>query len=497
MKLKDTKLKKSIFPLYLICLLLLMASCNKWLDVDPKTQVKEGKQFSSKQGYIDALFGIYQQAAEITSYGGQLTYSMLDIMAQRYENKSSTINIIGKLARYSYTDSEVQTAIGVVFGSQYKIIAQANFVLKNVDQSEGVLDQTSKNIIKGEALAMRAYVHFDLARLFSDRYADGANASAPSVAYLKDFTVTPQSRLNLGAVLALCEADLKEAETLLAVHQTIDQIEKNQGSTNADLFLQYRQNHMNYWAVKALLARLYLYKGDKVNAFKYANEVINSQKFSFIVPANINADASAITSDLTFTSEHVFSIYVSGLKTRADDVFKNTGVAGEQTDLWSTRAKLDATYQAALVGYGTDIRRPGATKSLWNEIASSTVYTKKYWSDATGNVKQRLIPLIRLSEMYYIAAEAAPSIAEGIKYLNVVRANRLIPEIAAPATEAEFEAEIRFEYRKEFYAEGQLWFYYKRKNVATIPDGIANPMTTAKYVFPIPNDELEFGSIGN
>lgn len=495
MKLKTTQLKKSLFPVYLFSLLLLLASCNKWLDVDPKTTVKEGKQFSSKQGYIDALFGIYQQAAEITSYGGQLSYSMLDILAQRYENKSLTTNIIGKLARYSYTDSEVQNAISAVFNNQYKIIAQANFVLKNVDQSEGVLDEASKSVIKGEALAMRAYIHFDLARLFSDRYADGANAAAPSIAYLKDFTVTPQARVSLGAVINLCEADLKEAEALLAVNQTIDQISNNQGSTNADLFLQFRQNHMNYWAVKALLARLYLYKGDKANALKYATDVINSQKFNFILPANINVDANSVNSDLTFTSEHVFSIYVSSLKVRADDVFKNSTNTGEPNDLWSTRAKLDAAYQAALVGYGTDIRRPGATKSLWNEIASTTVYSKKYWSDAPTNVRQRLIPLIRLSEMYYIAAEAAPTIADGIKYLNVVRVNRLIPEIAAPATQAEFDTELQFEYRKEFYAEGQLWFYYKRKNVLAIPDGIVNPMTTAKYVFPIPNNELEFGSV--
>lgn len=496
MNFKNIILKKSFLLVFLFSLLLI-TSCNKWLEVDPKTQVKESKQFSTKQGYVDALFGIYQQAASTNSYGKELSFGMLDIMAQRYENKSLTYTFIGKLARYSYADSEVESKISAVFNNQYKLIAQANFILKNIDQSDGVLDQASKDIIKGEALAMRAYAHFDLARLFSDRYADGENSSTSSIAYLKEFTVTPQARKNLGEIISLCETDLKEAEKLLSVDQTIDQIALNQGSTNAELFLQFRQNHMNYWAVKALLARVYLYKGDKVNALKYANEVIDSKKFSFIVPSSINVDATINASDLTFTSEHIFSIYVSGLKTIADDIFKNTSTTGETTDLWSTRAKLDAAYQASLIGYGTDIRRPGATRSLWNEIASTTVYTKKYWSDAPNNVKQRLIPLIKLSEMYYIAAEASATISEGINYLNEVRKNRLIPEIAAPATQAEFDAEIQFEYRKEFYAEGQLWFYYKRKNVISLPDGIANPMTEAKYVFPIPNDELEFGSEEN
>ncbi|WP_285008413.1 RagB/SusD family nutrient uptake outer membrane protein [Pedobacter faecalis] len=487
----------SLFPIYLFAMMICLSSCKKWLDVDPKTQVKETKQFSTRQGYIDALFGVYQGAASRETYGSWLSFYMLDIMAQRYENKSSTITTIGKLARYNYADSEIQTMIANMFKKQYSNIAQVNFLLKNIDQSAGVLDENTKNIIKGEALAMRAYQHFDLARLFSERYDGGANAGKPSVAYMKDFTVVSQARLSLGEVIGLCEADLKEAERLLSVHQTIDQIKDNQGSTNADLFLQYRQNHMNYWAVKALLARLYLYKGDKVNALKYAKEVIDSDKFKFITSAEINADAGSVNSDLTFSTEHIFSIYVSGMKAIADDLFKNSNATGETTDLWSTRAKLDATYQASLVGYGTDVRRPGASKSLWNEIAASTVYTKKYWSDAPTNVKQRLVPLIKLSEMYYIAAEAAPTLAEGTAYLNEVRTSRLIPELPVPATQTALDAEIQFEYRKDFYAEGQLWYYYKRMNVTTLPDGISNPMSTAKYVFPIPNDELEFGIEGN
>lgn len=485
------KLINRILPAGLFCLILLV-SCNKWLDVSPKTLVKETTQFSSKQGYIDALFGVYQEAAKINSYGGQLTYYTLDVLAQRYENKTQLNTEMGKLARYNYSDSQIQNIISSIFKGQYAVIAQANFILKNVDKSIGVLDEVTRNIVKGEALAMRAYAHFDLARLFSDNYTTGM--ASPSVAYLRDFTVMPQARLTVKGVIDLCEADLKEAEILLSVNQNIDQIATNQGSTNADLFLQFRQNHMNYWAVKGLIARLYLYKGDKVNALKYAKDVIESQKFGFVVPTAINVDASTTAADLTFSSEHLFSIYVSDLRGLADLFFKNTSSVGESTDLWSTRAKLDATYQATLVGYGTDIRRPGASKSLWNEIASTTVYSKKYWSDNTANVKQRIIPLIRLSEMYYIAAESAPTISEGVGYLNIVRTNRLIPALAAPATEAALDAEIQFEYRKEFYAEGQLWFYYKRKNVLTIPDGIGNPMTPAKYIFPLPNDELEFGS---
>lgn len=484
--------------LYILALVGLFSSCKKWLDVKPKTQMTEGEQFSTRQGYIDALFGIYQNSAGLGGYGKHLTYSFLDILAQRYENKSVATTRYYKMARYNYTDPDVRDVIDSIFNNSYRSIAQANYVLKNVELNNGVLDVATRNIIKGEALGMRGFLHFDLARLFAQNYADGANVNTPAVPYLKAFTVFPQARLPLGSVLDSCISDLKAAEVLLDGDKNIDRIAGNQGSTNPDLFLQFRQNHLNYWAVKATLARIYLYKGDKVNALKYAQEVINSGKFTFINPGLINTDATSDGSDMTFTNEHIFSIYTSGLKRQADVFFKNVGPTGEADDLFSTRAKLDAMYQTTVGGYAAEIRKPAATQDLWNVVSPTIVYTKKYWSDKSTNVKQRVIPIIKLSEMYYIAAEAAPTIAEGLPYLNAVRTKRLLPELTTVASQAAYDTEIQFEYRKDFYAEGQLWFYYKRKNVLTIPDGVSNPMTAAKYTLPLPDAEVEFGtSIGN
>nr|WP_262920045.1 RagB/SusD family nutrient uptake outer membrane protein [Niabella hibiscisoli] len=106
-----------------------------------------------------------------------------------------------------------------------------------------------------------------------------------------------------------------------------------------------------------------------------------------------------------------------------------------------------------------------------------------------------MVPIVRLPEMYYIAAEAAPTVAAGVGYLNVVRLARLIPALGTDVvnTPALLDAELQKEYRKELYGEGQLWFWYKRKNVTTIPDGVGNPMTQAKYTFPLPLGEIEFG----
>jgi hypothetical protein len=498
---------KSIFSgkvkvVLLMILLFGASSCKKWLDVTPTTQTKEEKQFSTQQGFIDALFGVYQKAASTDGYGFNNTFGFVDVLAQSFENKNSYYSSwYYQTARYNYTADNIsqqnaKTTIAAMWSNAYGSIAQANYILKNVDTRSGVLTPEAHNIIKGEALALRAFLHFDLIRLFAPAYLDGVNASLNAIPYMEAFTVSPQAKISLSAAINKCEIDLKAAEILLADDQDIDQIALNQGSSSAELFLLYRQNHLNYWAVKALLARLYLYKGDKVNALKYSLEVINSNKFSFASPTSLNVDPTSTASDMTFSSEHIFSFYVSKLKTTADLYFKSsTASGGDATDLFSTISKLNKLYETSVVGYGTDIRNPNASKSLWNQVTSNVVYTKKYYSDNPSNVKQFLIPVLRLPEMYYIAAEASPSFTDGLSYLNAVRTARLLPELTSASVTSgdDLNAEIQKEYRKEFYAEGQLWYYYKRKNVSTIPDGVGNPVSEDNYKLPFPDAELEFG----
>lgn len=490
-----------------ICLVLCtLSSCKKWLDVSPANQIRVDEQFTDLQGFMDGLFGIYQKAASPAAYGTQLSFGLVDVLAQRYENKASqTVDFYGQAARYNYDNTggsqlNVRSTIDQVWSTLYSSIAQANLVLENAEKNPGAVSGEALSIIKGEALGMRGFLHFDLLRLFAPAYLDGTNAGATAIPYMEKFTVTPQDKLTVEGVWKKCETDLKAAETLLAVNTDIDPIAGNQNSTGSDLFLMYRQNHLNYWAVKAALARLYLYKNDKVNALKYAKEVIESTKFHFVVPTAINNNENAVESDLSFSSEHVFSLYVSGMKNIADSLFKNNSgdpkALGNYTDivdLYSTRAKLDAMYETSIAGYGTDIRSPGASKTIWNQYSTSVVYTKKFYSDNNTNVKQRLVPAIKLAEMYYIAAEASPAPEEGVVYLNAVRDARLIPELPETLTNDNLQAELLKEYRKEFYGEGQLWYYFKRKNTASLPDGVGNPMTTNKYVLPYPLTEIEFG----
>ncbi|WP_437918087.1 RagB/SusD family nutrient uptake outer membrane protein [Sphingobacterium sp. LRF_L2] len=501
-------MKNIFYSIITLSLILLLGACNKWLDVQPSNEFSEDNQFSTEQGFVDALTGVYQKLTSTSIYGTNLSFGFVDVLAQQYQNKSAqTTDYYGEAAYYNYESEElsgqlnVKQTIANIWSNQYNAIANLNYILKNIEERGSVLtSENAFNIVKGEALALRAFLHFDLLRLYAPAYLDGVNAGRIAIPYVTTYSVTPTQSLTVEEVVKLILADLSEAESLLSVSPGLDRIADNQGDTSLKgtwaLFMTYRQNHLNYWAVKSLLARVYLYVGDKDNALYYAEEVINNASVSFVTTTAINTDATSESSDITFTNEHLFSLYVTGMDALANNYFKSgTTTTAESSDLYTTLTILSSLYEQNASGYGQDIRSLTAAQNRWSQLTESIVYTKKYYADNSANVKQRLIPLIRLPEVYYIAAEASPTVSEGLSYLNAVRTSRLIPMLTETdvRTTEELNAAIAIEYRKEFYAEGQLWYYFKRKNILSIPNSpSSNVMTESMYVLPLPDDELEF-----
>jgi hypothetical protein len=101
---------------------------------------------------------------------------------------------------------------------------------------------------------------------------------------------------------------------------------------------------------------------------------------------------------------------------------------------------------------------------------------------------------MRVSEMYYIAAECAPDVATGVNYLEQVRSHRgLTAEaLSTSMSQEELQEQILKEYRKELVGEGQLWFYYKRNLASSIPN-MDDFNSTDLYTFDRPADEDTYG----
>ena len=402
----------------------------------------------------------------------------------------------GQLARYNYSDQGVESTINSLWNAQYEIIAQSNFILKDIDDNQGLFQENYYNLIKGEALAIRAMLHFDVLRLFAPTASNLSSSDQPTIPYMTEFTVNPSRALSFQQVIDHVIEDLQQAEQLLSVMPQIDQISLNAANTNLELFTSFRQNRLNLWAAKALLARVYQYTGDKARALAYAKQVIDSDAFYFVNGNTNTTDPLISTSNAIFSTEHIFSVYKSDLRTLSERYFNTESASAESEDYFSTQNNINSYYEISLPGYAIDIRGPQAANSRWNIFNSSTVYSSKYYVGANiNNVNQKLLPVIKLAEMYYIAAEASSSIPEALSYLNQVRTARLIPALKAQdiSSTEQLEAEIFKEYRKEFFAEGQLWYYYKRHEYLQLQNTVDYAFNLEKYVFPIPKNEIEFG----
>ncbi|MDR6785524.1 hypothetical protein ABIE26_004234 [Pedobacter africanus] len=470
MKLKNRHLYSILIALGLCC-----TACKKWLDVKPKTEVSEDVLFQDEQGFKDALTGVYTQMGSRSMYGKELTMGLMDVLSQNY-NVSLNTNAYYQAGRYNYADAGIKTKIDGFWNNSYKAIANLNNVLGQIDQKKDVFTGINYRLIKGEALGLRAFLHFDLLRAFGPIPVD--NMDTKAIPYIKSFNMDVTPKITFKEVADQCLADLNEASALLAV-------DKNLYYGIEDIFRSFTRNHMNYWAATSLMARIYLYREDRQAAYGKAREVIDAKVFPFVASSEIS---SASFPNRTFSGEHIFGLYVANLPDINAELFK---LAAANSVLTNTATFINNRFEINNGG-STDYR----FLFLWKtDGPASTKYPVKYWSDdisySSNASTFKRVPLIRLSEIYYIAAEASTDLNEKIDLLNEVRVHRGLSALAKTLSSENVETEIFKEYKKEFYQEGQLFFYYKRKNKTQI-EGYGTPVGNTQYVFPLPDDEIEF-----
>ncbi|MNK14785.1 SusD family protein [compost metagenome] len=462
---------KILIALFLISSVML-TSCKKFLDVNPKSSLSEEQLFDSEIGFQQALTGVYSQMATRSLYGDNLSMGFVSALAQNYAVSGTGAPFVQTRA-LNYTSAEVMGYTSAIWNTSYSAIAGLNKVIENTQEKRNVLSEQSYGLIRGEALGLRAYLHFELLRMFGPEFTAGAAEKAiPYKTTVDEFAVVPSTTAE---VVRLALADLTEAAALLKER---DPIISNRVS---------RRTKMNYYAVKALEARIRMYSGDKAGAMLAAQVVTGSGKFPFVTAAA--ASAAAGFRDRLYLNEEVFMIRVRDISTWADPgYFRFNGSANLK--LTRSAANFNTLYETA-TGGGTDFRY------LYRiEQDQTAPFPSKFWqtyqfNNLDSNRLDQHVPLIRLSEMYYIMAEAASVTSDGVGYLNTVRQNRALAPLATTITPALLNTEITKEYQKEFYAEGQLFYYCKRKKIVRMQFMTAD-IPLSKYQLPVPDSEKEY-----
>lgn len=478
-------MKKIKYVIYLFVALLATTSCEDFLNITPDGQSKRDELLSTQQGVEDAMYGVYSQLRSTTLYGQELYFQTLEVMAHNlYCDGNTSIEALGK---FEYGNTNVKSLFEGIWAAMYKNISNVNSILEAPLVKEATAYPYS--IYRGEALGLRAFMHFDLVRLFAEQYT--LNPKADGIPYATEFSLNTPDFESLEKNYEHILADLHEAERLL------NDEEDYEGLGN---YMLDRQIHFNKYAVWATLARVYLTMGDKENAAMYALKVINDGRFTLREKTKEH-DLAGVLSE----TECLFGIYSKSFYTQVYAKLQQTTTRysleprKDYSDIYS-RDKLghdyreDDFFDMATLG---DEKRP--------RLKKLTEYYEL--NNMVANRPEHLIlgiNMIRLPEMYYIVAETMleqnPGMA--LDYYNEVRVHRGLEPLSGTAvdevTGEQVERplalqQINDERFKEYIGEGQIFFNMKRLNLDINSfDGATNYKASKDiYVVPVPDIEKE------
>ena len=237
--------------------------------------------------------------------------------------------------------------------------------------------------------------------------------------------------------------------------------------------------------MKATKARYYLWIGKTSDALENALVVIDALDSDEKSKFTLGSDADANNGQMTFPAEHIFAVSSTLATQTLTPVFFNYSTAYTQTV-----AYLDEAFEASL--HTSDIRYRNSR--LWENrivpLASSAFnFFKKY--NETGSTVTAVtdIPFIRLAEMYFIVTECGRD-----DLFKVYRMARVLDASidGTLTTPAAIKSRLEKEYRKEFYGEGQMFFFYKRLTYNSLTWPVTKEVPDASYKLPFPESQMSF-----
>ena len=482
-------MKKIIYSALMFSVLLL-SSCNDWLDISPREQVKSDEIYQTESGYKMVLNGVYIDIVDAGLYGKNTTMYFPELLARDF-TIPSTAGTEHSIGTYDFTYSSVETLISNIYKNYYNAIAQLNDLVENLDKPGCKFTYNNDKLLRGEALGLRAFLHLDVLRYFGP-VPTTAKDDDDGVPYVTTVTNNPGAltsktyREDIDCILA----DLDKAEELLGqydpiVYHSVDSLKHStyigKNDMPKDDWQMYRQNRFNYYAVLATKARLYHWIGDQANAVKYAGKVLDAQKFKLV-------DGSTISKSLDMFPEQIFGLENPDLQTIVEPLFGATSSA-----LTQTTSYLNKIYESTV--NVNDIRYAG--NRYWQEKTLNNGAKTRLFYKYTGNDNveaDNRVPLIRLAEMYLIMIEDN-SLEVAQPYLADFRTARALDASVVETGLTDESARLKrleLEYRKEFMGEGQMFFYYKLHNVAkfTMPSNFTVP--AGGYVIPKPKGQTDF-----
>lgn len=461
-------------------------SCDSFLDMQPTLSKEAASSINNAQ---DAQVAVNGLMAAMTSYA---YYGRNFIMYGDAKGGDLTIfqNGRGLDDLYTFNHSATTGSYSGFWTQGFYCILQANNILANIEKlkTAGVegLDE-----LEGQVYTLRALTSFDLVRLYGLPYTYKKDAygipAVTKVLTADDHPLRSTVEDNYKQILA----DLEQGKKLL---DSDDGKAKNNG-------------YLNYYGNLAVLARVKLTMGDYDGALAAAKEIIESGVYKLY-----DNDEWVESWSKQFGNESIFEL---GIYPNESDLgtsslgyylmqYKHNGISKAMGYFLAGDGFLKR------LGEDPEDIRWGVMGEDENEDPAHLGSCYKYMGGTEalpGDGKETPtavnIKIIRLSEIYLIAAEAAlnastPDKAAAATYLNAIR--KRSPQLAPATAGTVTEDMILDERSKELFGEGQRFFDLLRTNrTITFDDGEKVPVHTRektidrtfnKIVLPIPQDEI-------
>lgn len=456
------------------------SSCKKdFLDTYPTTSVAAADALASTTNAIAAVNGIHR--VMYTQYDAQgqagegSNNIFRDLMGEDivYPLANGSTGLIGWMRWQNHRNVNAGD-LRYLYRFYYRLIANANILINGIDAVPG--PDGDKKMVKGQALAYRAWSHFQLVQLWGKRYVAGTQNTQPGVPLLLANTLEGQPRATVEEVYTQVNKDLNDAETLLTGYVRSGSAAKSNFNVNVIKGIKARvalvQQNWEAAATNAIAARTGFTLMTNTEYLSGFNDV-NNQEWIW--------GSRQIDDHNTF-----FYSYFAYISSNFNSTVIRTQPRAINANLWDAIPVTDIRKQCwDRTGASVPVPPGGARVAYQNKK-----YLAKSSSLSVGDV-----PYMRVAEMYLIEAEArarqGQHTAAQTALFTLLR-NRNAAYTQSTSTGQTLIDEIMFNRRVELWGEGFRFTDLKRTNSPMDRSGIPNHLIALTQVTTIPAGDVQW-----
>lgn len=437
----------------LVLSLLAFTGCDDYVSVDlPPTQLTASAVFEDKLSANAAIIEVYSKMRKTGIFSG--TSSGVSAAMGAYADELDYFGDDTKGISFFYGNALLPSFsdIASIWNNSYSQIYGANAVIEGVQKSTA-LSLADRDQLRGEALFVRALVHFYLQQLYGD------------IPYITttDYSINSKAaRMSAMDLYQKLIADLEEAALLLP-----------------ETYITAERVRPNRFAAKALLARVYLYNSKWAEAANEASAVLNHT--DLYKPATNLAATFKKQSTTT-----IWQFMPGGTGQNTDEATTFIFIAGPPP-LVALTPSLVAAFEPG------DLRKSSWTKAVTN-TSGTWYHADKYKTKGSSGSSVEYSIVLRLAEQYLIRAEARARQGDLIgakEDLNNIRNAAGLGNTTA-VTAAEIVDAVLRERRVELFAEyGHRFFDLKRSGtVNAVLSVVKLGWGSMDNLLPLPETEL-------